>query len=321
MIAQPRGVLGIKTADGMIVEVLDFQNQRANTEVFTTIADKQERARFHFFYRERSSERWFYLDNLLVNRIPPARAGDPDLDVLIRSDEQGNLVLGIDGPTSEKAQVFVLSAETLIARCSQADSKPVRAGAGRHAQGQQSSSPAPTQAGEKKGGRGWIAFAVVVTALILVAVLIGPRLFSSASIEVAQSARRPVEAAREQVKKRIQFSRVDIVDKQRAKATETAGVVGEAYSLLSEPRATKSERPEKTALDMPAQDPDWYRITWGDTLWRIAERFYGDRDLYNELADSNRLTDPNIIMAGEDLRLPPAIGDKRRKIREEEQSE
>ena len=73
MITRPRGVLGIKTVDGLIVEVLDFKNQAISTEVFTTTVDRQKRARFDFFYRERHAQSWTYLDNLLVN--PAGRDG------------------------------------------------------------------------------------------------------------------------------------------------------------------------------------------------------------------------------------------------------
>jgi nucleoid-associated protein YgaU len=51
-----------------------------------------------------------------------------------------------------------------------------------------------------------------------------------------------------------------------------------------------------------------YRIVWGDTLVKIAEKHYGDRFLYADLAARNGLADPDLIIAGETLRLPKSLG-------------
>ena len=45
------GLLGIKTSDGRIVEVLAFGKADERTTVFTTVADRQRRARFEFYFR------------------------------------------------------------------------------------------------------------------------------------------------------------------------------------------------------------------------------------------------------------------------------
>jgi nucleoid-associated protein YgaU len=57
-----------------------------------------------------------------------------------------------------------------------------------------------------------------------------------------------------------------------------------------------------------------YRINWGDTLWRIAERYYGERGLYRELAENNVLNDPDLIIAGKSLQLPSTLAGRRRRI-------
>lgn len=44
-----------------------------------------------------------------------------------------------------------------------------------------------------------------------------------------------------------------------------------------------------------------YIVEPGDTLWGIAERFFGDGNRYKEIAELNNLADPNIIHAGQEL--------------------
>ena len=55
-----------------------------------------------------------------------------------------------------------------------------------------------------------------------------------------------------------------------------------------------------------------YRIQWGDTLWRITERYYGDGDLYPLLAVENGIADPDVLIGGQDIRLPGKIDDQAR---------
>lgn len=48
-----------------------------------------------------------------------------------------------------------------------------------------------------------------------------------------------------------------------------------------------------------------YTVRWGDTLARIAYRFYGDGKLYPLIAEANRITDPHCIISGTILTIPP----------------
>lgn len=47
-----------------------------------------------------------------------------------------------------------------------------------------------------------------------------------------------------------------------------------------------------------------YVIQRGDTLGKIAQRFYGDATAYQKLALYNGLTDPNVIAVGQTIEIP-----------------
>lgn len=47
-----------------------------------------------------------------------------------------------------------------------------------------------------------------------------------------------------------------------------------------------------------------YTVKPGDTLWAIAERFYGDAKRYLEIADASGLDDPPTVEVGQVLRIP-----------------
>ena len=83
-----------------------------------------------------------------------------------------------------------------------------------------------------------------------------------------------------------------------------------AKSAFAQPVLTQPEIQEEPAE--PVSPATHHQISWGDTLWRIAERYYGDRGLYRKLAESNALDDPDRIIAGESLVLPPALENRQR---------
>ena len=59
---------------------------------------------------------------------------------------------------------------------------------------------------------------------------------------------------------------------------------------------------EKDAWDAT----QWHEVKKGETLSKIAERYYGDSSLYTKIFEANRdtLTDPNLIRIGQKLRIP-----------------
>jgi nucleoid-associated protein YgaU len=68
---------------------------------------------------------------------------------------------------------------------------------------------------------------------------------------------------------------------------------------------------EKTQGSPPARADEnrytqWHEVVSGDTLWKIAKKFYGDGSLYMEIFNANKdvLTDPDKIKVGQKLRIP-----------------
>lgn len=48
----------------------------------------------------------------------------------------------------------------------------------------------------------------------------------------------------------------------------------------------------------------YYTVVKGDTLWAIAQRFYGNGNRYPEIAKANNIPNPNIIHVGQKLFIP-----------------
>ncbi|UCF99973.1 MAG: LysM peptidoglycan-binding domain-containing protein [Spirochaetaceae bacterium] len=271
------GKLGIKTEQGQIVPVLDLRTQKWNQTVFTTIADGQKKAMFPFYYKNESNTQWVYLDSLPLERIPSAPAGIPDLTLKVRVDEQGKLSLSFR------------SSDTV---------SPSRV------------QPEP----RRKMGIGPVLLVLALLAVLtgLYFFLIRPR------TGLTLPAGRPDQ----------------ISPRQSSKVEQSAAPASAAVTTRpSQPELQRnlSTQAEEAAVPSTDLDSGWgkpagesndelifletgerYQITWGDTLWRISERFYGDRDLYPILAERNQLDDPDYIISGESLGLPSSIGGRER---------
>ena len=63
-----------------------------------------------------------------------------------------------------------------------------------------------------------------------------------------------------------------------------------------------------------------YQVKSGDTLWTIAERFYGDGRRHRVIAVINHLTDPDHIVVGQELEIPYVTFRHRVKARDTKKS-
>ena len=66
--------------------------------------------------------------------------------------------------------------------------------------------------------------------------------------------------------------------------------------------------PPVASYNVPAVIPPGgveYRIRWGDTLWDIADAFYRNPWLYTRIARHNNIRNPNHIISGTVIRIPP----------------
>lgn len=65
------------------------------------------------------------------------------------------------------------------------------------------------------------------------------------------------------------------------------------------PAAAEPQAPAATTVQERT-----YRVRAGDTLWDIAERFYGDGQQYHRIAAANNISNPDQIDVGWELKIP-----------------
>ncbi len=56
----------------------------------------------------------------------------------------------------------------------------------------------------------------------------------------------------------------------------------------------------------PAENVDYYEIEKGDSLWKIAEKAYGNGSKYTAIFAANKevIKDPDLIYPGQKIRIP-----------------
>ncbi|MGB6206267.1 LysM peptidoglycan-binding domain-containing protein [Mycobacterium sp.] len=82
----------------------------------------------------------------------------------------------------------------------------------------------------------------------------------------------------------------------------------EAEAAPAEAGPVAEEAAVEEAAPAPEPEPEpaprTYTVESGDTLWAIAERFYGDGSKYQIIADASGISNPDLIHPGEVLTIP-----------------
>ena len=70
------------------------------------------------------------------------------------------------------------------------------------------------------------------------------------------------------------------------------------------PAAEEPAVEEAAAAEPEAEAARTYTVESGDTLWAISERFYGDGNKYQIIADASGIENPDLIHPGQVLTIP-----------------
>ena len=77
-----------------------------------------------------------------------------------------------------------------------------------------------------------------------------------------------------------------------------------APAAVEEPARRRAPAPAAPPPPPPPPAPRTYTVVSGDTLWAIAERFYGDGSKYQRIADASGVANPDLIHPGQVLTIP-----------------
>ena len=90
-----------------------------------------------------------------------------------------------------------------------------------------------------------------------------------------------------------------------AEAPAEAPVEAEVVPAAATEEAPPAEAPTAPPPPPPPPPaPRTYTVASGDTLWAIAERFYGDGNKYHQIAEASGISNPDLIHPGQVVTIP-----------------
>jgi nucleoid-associated protein YgaU len=103
---------------------------------------------------------------------------------------------------------------------------------------------------------------------------------------------------------RVEEQRRQAEAAELARAEEQRRAAAVPAVRLVRPRASAPVASRKIPDPIPPEGAE-YTVNWGDTLWDIAAAFYGNPQLYTQIARHNNIPNPNRIISGTTIRIPP----------------
>ena len=281
--------IGIKVADGSYYPVLEHGFTGTKKLTLTTSTDNQQKVQIDLYRGVAPSPSPArYIGSLVIENIPPASQGKPEIELLIGIDVKGQLSAeACDNSTGEcqKFDTSLGAQETDVAEERPAEidlEEPPLTGESYPV----GDTDRRKERLHKKGPTILLLVLFVVLGLVLVAAV---------AFFVYRSIHGPA----------IPFLSMGARSQPTASSEPAAN---------AEPATQKT--PTSTGTTEPAVTPATtdttpavtgsvtYRIKKGDTLWDIASTYYRNPWLYPRLAKANSIKNPDLIFAGTRITIP-----------------
>jgi LysM repeat protein len=317
------GAIGIKIANGDFYPIMEGDSTVKKRLVLTTVHDSQESVQIDF-YRSVSKSMLDaqYIGTLLVGDIRPRPRGEPSIEMVISATEDGIITADacdLDaGPDGEHHTLSV--SLTTSDPGSQKDSLPdfdlgskPQVPTGLYGQ-------AEFEKTEKRKFPWLIAacasiFVIILIALLWFFLLDGRDMLRSGQAApltpppVAQKV-EPVAPPPEPPPPPPPPPPEPPPVVEAPKSAEPVVIEAPITPPPARPQTVERKRPPApvSSYKVPAVIPRngvAYQIRWGDTLWDISEAFYRNPWLYPRIARHNNIRNPDLIIAGRTIRIPP----------------
>jgi len=322
--------IGIKIANGEFYPIIEENSSIKKRLILTTVHDNQPSVQIDLYRNPANAmSDAQYIGSLVVENIKPKPRGEPSIEMVISSDENGDIIAdAIDLDTGAAGEHYVL---TVSLKSLDETSRDMDIPDFELETNEEPPSGLYNQASKvrekKSGSKLWIIILIILLLLGLAAAW----LFFLGGMDVVRSifdkqdnkATEQTVSQTQPVKetetvKQTEPVRQEPVITEPPQKTEPVQRVVEPPVVIAAPvepprqqttrRSASGRNPPVASYDVPATIPREgvnYRIRWGDTLWDIAEAFYRDPWLYPRIARHNNIRNPNLIISGRTLRVPP----------------
>ncbi len=309
--------IGIKLADGSFYPILQEGVPARKKLELTTVRDNQTKVQVHLFKSPNCSmDDAEYVDTLVVENLTPRPRQVPSIALSVSLDENDVLSAEVSDAESGKHSDLKVSLQSLpqdeifdLPDFSFSPGPPEENGLSGDSFAESQSSfeglyDPPEE--KRKISRPVIICVIcaVISILVLVAVLLVTGVWGTGLLS----------------------GREEYMETETAVSSELPPVTGTvpAQPELSEPPPVPESVPAAPAVENqvviveapvvepakpepPAKAPEGtrYKIKWGDTLWDISYAYYKDPWLYKKIARANDIRNPDLIISGTYITIPP----------------
>jgi len=307
--------IGIKIANGEFYPILEANSTIKKRLILTTVHDNQPSVQIDL-YRSAACVMTDaqYIGSLVIEKIKPRPKGDPSIEMVISSNSNGDIVAdAVDLDTGADGEHYILtvslksldetSRDMVLPDFElEPDEKP---SSGLYKRSEK------IRQEKQKSSKMWI---FVLIGLLIILGLAAVWLFLFGGLEYFCPGKKSTESTWYSPEPLVQEP---VKEPEPVKQPEQVQPIVEPTPVIQAPPApvapkqqTSRKRPPApvASYKVPATIPKGgvdYRIRWGDTLWDISEAFYRDPWLYPRIAKHNNIRNPDYIIAGRTIRIPP----------------
>jgi LysM repeat protein len=304
--------IGIKIADGSYYPVLEQGFTGRKKLTLTTIADDQRKVQIDLYRGDGGGlTKARYIGSLVLENIPAAPKGEPEIELFIGMDPEGKLSAEASDRSTGESQRLAIKLETfteedtyMVPQFEIEDENP---------QVMDFEEPPLTgetypvgeedrrkDRGHRRGPNFLLLILFVIVGVLLVAAIayLVYRNLKGPTIPSISGASTSPAAARQETGDASTTGSGAATAAPSGSAKKAPSAGGTAKVAAS--GAPSGAKPTSTAGKGGVN----YRIKRGDTLWDIASSYYRNPWLYPRLAKANSIKNPDLILAGTRIIIP-----------------
>jgi LysM repeat protein len=324
--------IGIKIANGEFYAVLEENSTVKRRLILTTVHDNQKSVQIDLYKSfTRTMADALYIGSLVVENIKAKAKGEPSIELVISSTAKGEIAAdAVDLDTSAKGEHYSLNVSL---KSFDEDTREYELP---DFELEQQEPPPPQGLYEKassvkeKKSRPFPWLVVIIIGLVIAAACLALWFFlfrGTINPETQGSSQSVTTPAEPAVPPASPAPAIQSTSPAPASPVSTTPdpvtppppAAPPAPPLIQAPVAMEQETPVRTyarnrpvppvaSFNVPAvipRDGFRYTIRWGDTLWDISEAFYRNPWLYPRIARFNNIRNPDRIISGTTIRIPP----------------
>ncbi|MFP4363270.1 MAG: Hsp70 family protein [Spirochaetia bacterium] len=333
--------IGIKLADGTFYPVLDEDEQKQKRLILTTVKDNQESVKIDLFSGEsEKAAEDKYIASLVIENISPVAKGEPEIELDLGVNEEGNLMATASDLATGEKQSLSVSLESLEEGALyeipdfELDEDYVpgpedidtdyEALATEIAEHRDKDYVEPARENKMLSLPLLLLFiaggllVIVLISFLLFSIFRGPNvppLEAGESQEVEDAAASedqepeegvsadPDDEAEQAVSDEAPEAEQETLEAPESEDSEEEVVLEEPEVPEEELEQEEETEQQPTAM-VEEDDRIWYYIRYGDTLWDLSNSFYRTPWLYERIARANGIPDPDVIYAGDRIFIP-----------------